>query len=69
MKIAILANGVDHTHFAERYFVVLRAWSRAMFVDGYPAAAVQQMVEDGVDAILKLSDGDEIHDEIAARFF
>jgi hypothetical protein len=31
-------------------------------------AAVQQMVEDGVDAILKLSDGDEIHDEIAARF-
>jgi hypothetical protein len=32
-------------------------------------AAVQQMVEDGVDAILKLIDGDEIHDEIAVRFF
>jgi hypothetical protein len=39
------------------------------FVDGNPMAPVQQMVEDGVDAILKLSDGDEIHDEIAARFF
>ena len=27
------------------------------------------MVEDGVDAILKLSDADAIHDEIAVRFF
>jgi hypothetical protein len=70
MKIAILAKDVDHIDFAERYFLILLQQGHApMFVDGNAAAAVQQMVEDGVDGILKLSDGDEIHDEIAARFF
>ena len=76
MKIAILANDVDHAKdvdhndFAERYFLVLLEQGHAlMFVDSNPAAAVQQMVVDGVDGILKLTDGDEIHDEITMRFF
>jgi hypothetical protein len=70
MKIAILANGIDHDASAQRCFVALLEHGHVLtFVDGNAVAAVQQMVEDGVDAILKLSDGDEIHDEIAARFF
>jgi hypothetical protein len=56
VKIAILANGIDHDASAQQHGHVLT------FVDGNPVAAVQQMVEDGVDAILKLTDGDEIHD-------
>jgi hypothetical protein len=70
MKIAILANGIDHDASAHRCFVALLEHGHVLtFVDGNAVAAVQQMVEDGVDAILKLSDCDEIHDEIAARFF
>jgi hypothetical protein len=70
VKIAILANGIDHVASVQRCFVALLEHGHVLtFVDGNPVAAVQQMVEDGVDAILKLSDGDELHDEIAARFF
>jgi hypothetical protein len=39
-----------------------------MIVDGHPPTAVENMVRYGVDGILILSDGDEIDEEIAARF-
>ena len=39
-----------------------------MIVDGYPPTAVDNMVRDGVDGVLILSDHDEIHEEIVARF-
>ena len=54
MKIAILANGIDHDASAQRCFVALLEHGHVLtFVDGNAVAAVQQMVEDGVDAILK----------------
>jgi hypothetical protein len=38
------------------------------FVDGHPPSAVDQMILEGVEGILILSNGDEMYDEIASRF-
>ncbi len=65
MKIAILSNA----DVAGWYFATLQErGNKAMFVDGNPSTALKQLVQEGVDGILILSDGHEIHEEIAARF-
>jgi hypothetical protein len=65
MKIAILSSA----EVVGWYFTTLQQRGhQAMIVDGHPPTAVNNMVQYGVDGILILSDGDEIDEEIAARF-
>jgi hypothetical protein len=41
---------------------------QTLFVDGHPLSAVDQMILEGVEGILILSNSDEMYDEIASRF-
>jgi hypothetical protein len=41
---------------------------QTLFVDGHPLSAVGQMILEGVEGILILSNSDEMYDEIASRF-
>jgi DNA-binding LacI/PurR family transcriptional regulator len=65
MKIALLSSAA----VARCYCATLQERGhQIMIVDGHPPTAVENMVRYGVDGILILSDGDEIDEEIAARF-
>ena len=65
MKIAILSTAdVSSWYFA----TLLERGHKPSFVDGHPPTAVKQMIEDKVDGLLILSEGDDIHEEIASRF-
>ena len=65
MKIAILSAA----DVSSSYWVTLeQRGHKVIAVDGHPPTAVKTMIEDGVDGILILSDGDDIHEEIASRF-
>ena len=65
MKIAILSA----SDVASWYHATLKERGhQAMIVDGHQPTAVVNMIREGVDGILILSDEDEIHEEIAGRF-
>ena len=65
MKIAILSTA----EVRNWYLLALQERGHEVeIVDGYPPSVVKSMIKDRFDGILILSDGDEIHEEIAARF-
>jgi len=65
LKIAILSTAeVGSWYFA----TLLQRGHEPMFVEGHPPTSVKQMIQDGVDGILILSEGDDIHEEIASQF-
>lgn len=65
MKIAILSSA----DVAGWYSATLTQYGhQTLFVDGHPLSAVDQMILEGVEGILILSNSDEMYDEIASRF-
>ena len=65
MKIAILSSA----DVAGWYSATLMQYGhQTLFVDGHPLSAVGQMILEGVEGILILSNSDEMYDEIASRF-
>ena len=65
MKIAILSS----SDVAGWYCATLMQHGhQTIFVGGHPPSAVDQMILEGVEGILILSNDDEMYDEIASRF-
>jgi hypothetical protein len=65
MKIAILSTA----DVSGWYWATLQERGHEVItVGGHPPTAVKNMISDGVDGILILSDGDELHEEVASRF-
>ena len=65
MKIAILSSA----NVVGWYWATLQQRGHDVeIVGGHPPTAVKNIIADGVDAILILSDGDELPEEIVSRF-
>jgi hypothetical protein len=65
LKIAILSSADVAGWYSAK---LMQRGHQTMFVDGHPPSAVDQMILEGVEGILILSNGDEMYDEIESRF-
>jgi len=65
LKIAILSSADVAGWYCA---TLMQHVHQTIFVGGHPPSAVDQMILEGVEGILILSNDDEMYDEIASRF-